>query len=80
MTVIPADPTSPLIIENAQLIGADWLPASDGQTIDVTNPATGQVLGRVPRGGAADIRDTLKRFAQQYGPRFQPDPGWDTLQ
>jgi aldehyde dehydrogenase (NAD+) len=55
MTVIPADPTSPLIIENAQLIGADWLPASDGQTIDVTNPATGQVLGRVPRGGAADV-------------------------
>ena len=25
-------------------------------------------------------RDTLKRLAEKYGPRFQPDPGWDTLQ
>jgi 3-hydroxyacyl-CoA dehydrogenase/enoyl-CoA hydratase/3-hydroxybutyryl-CoA epimerase len=30
--------------------------------------------------GIADVRDTLKRLAAQYGPRFQPDPGWDTLQ
>ena len=29
--------------------------------------------------GIADVRDTLNRLAQQYGPRFQPDPGWDTL-
>jgi hypothetical protein len=26
------------------------------------------------------VRDTLKRLAAKYGPRFQPDPGWDTLQ
>jgi 3-hydroxyacyl-CoA dehydrogenase / enoyl-CoA hydratase / 3-hydroxybutyryl-CoA epimerase len=30
--------------------------------------------------GFADVRDTLKRFTQQYGPRFQPDPGWDAGQ
>jgi 3-hydroxyacyl-CoA dehydrogenase / enoyl-CoA hydratase / 3-hydroxybutyryl-CoA epimerase len=30
--------------------------------------------------GIADVRDTLRRLAAQYGPRFQPDPGWDTLQ
>jgi 3-hydroxyacyl-CoA dehydrogenase / enoyl-CoA hydratase / 3-hydroxybutyryl-CoA epimerase len=28
--------------------------------------------------GFSDVRDTLKRFAEQYGPRFQPDPGWDS--
>jgi len=30
--------------------------------------------------GIADVRDTLTRLAAKYGPRFQPDPGWDTLQ
>ena len=30
--------------------------------------------------GTADVRDTLKRLASKYGPRFQPDPGWDSLQ
>ena len=30
--------------------------------------------------GLAAVRDTLKGLALQYGPRFQPDPGWDTLQ
>jgi 3-hydroxyacyl-CoA dehydrogenase/enoyl-CoA hydratase/3-hydroxybutyryl-CoA epimerase len=30
--------------------------------------------------GAADIHDTLARLAAKYGPRFQPDPGWDGWQ
>jgi len=30
--------------------------------------------------GLTEVRDTLKRLAAQYGPRFQPDPGWDSLQ
>jgi 3-hydroxyacyl-CoA dehydrogenase / enoyl-CoA hydratase / 3-hydroxybutyryl-CoA epimerase len=30
--------------------------------------------------GIADVRDTLKRLAEQYGPRFQPDRSWDSLQ
>jgi 3-hydroxyacyl-CoA dehydrogenase / enoyl-CoA hydratase / 3-hydroxybutyryl-CoA epimerase len=28
---------------------------------------------------AADIKSVLERLARQYGDRFQPDPGWDTL-
>ncbi len=30
--------------------------------------------------GVSEVRDTLKRLAEQYGARFQPDPGWDTLE
>ena len=30
-----------------------WTGADDGATIDVTNPATGQVLGSVPKMGSA---------------------------
>jgi succinate-semialdehyde dehydrogenase/glutarate-semialdehyde dehydrogenase len=31
-----------------------WMPADDGATIPVTDPATGEVLGTVPRMGAAE--------------------------
>src|SRR5215207_8897986 len=58
MTIAPPGPHagSPLIIDDAQLIGGDWVRAAGGETIDVINPATGEVLGRVPRGGAEDVR------------------------
>src|SRR5580692_4685858 len=54
----------------------------DGAMIFATGfaPFRGGPMHYAHSRGAADIRDTLKRFAQQYGPRFQPDPGWDTLQ
>jgi phenylacetaldehyde dehydrogenase len=37
------------------LIGVDWVDAADGKTLDVHNPATGEVFARVPAGGGADI-------------------------
>jgi aldehyde dehydrogenase (NAD+) len=49
------EPGSPLVIDDAQLIGGEWLPACSGETIEVINPAIGRVLGRVPRGGSADV-------------------------
>jgi aldehyde dehydrogenase (NAD+) len=48
------DPSS-LLTDGAQLIGGQWVPAAGGETIDVINPATGEVLLRVPRSGPADI-------------------------
>ncbi len=44
-----------LLADGVHLVGPDWMPASGGETIDVINPATQDVLLRVPRGGAADI-------------------------
>jgi aldehyde dehydrogenase (NAD+) len=38
-----------------QLIGGQRVPAADGRTIDVLDPATGAVVGTVPRGGPADV-------------------------
>jgi acyl-CoA reductase-like NAD-dependent aldehyde dehydrogenase len=37
------------------VIGGEQVDALDGQTFDVTNPATGEVLGRVPLAGPADV-------------------------
>lgn len=43
----------------ANLIGGEWVPADSGKTIDVTNPATGQVIGTVPNAGAAETRRAI---------------------
>jgi aldehyde dehydrogenase (NAD+) len=50
-TVAPA----PLLVDDAHLIGGEWVPAVSGETIEVLDPATGEVLARVPRGTAADV-------------------------
>lgn len=36
-------------------VGGAWVEAASGATMRTTNPATGEVLATVPRGGAADI-------------------------
>jgi len=54
MTVAPPGPPA-LVTENAHLIGGEWVPAASGEVIEVINPATSEVLARVPRGTAADV-------------------------
>jgi len=41
-------------MREANLIGGQWVQADSGQTIDVTNPATGLKLGTVPKSGKAE--------------------------
>jgi 3-hydroxyacyl-CoA dehydrogenase/enoyl-CoA hydratase/3-hydroxybutyryl-CoA epimerase len=53
----------------------------DGAMIFATGfaPFRGGPMHYARTRGAPDVRDTLKRLAEKYGPRFQPDPGWDNL-
>jgi malonate-semialdehyde dehydrogenase (acetylating)/methylmalonate-semialdehyde dehydrogenase len=44
---------------NNYVAGA-WTPASASDALDVTNPATGEVLARVPLSGAADLDAAVK--------------------
>jgi 3-hydroxyacyl-CoA dehydrogenase/enoyl-CoA hydratase/3-hydroxybutyryl-CoA epimerase len=54
----------------------------DGAMIFATGfaPFRGGPMHYARSRGIANVRDTLKSLAQKYGPRFQPDPGWDSLQ
>jgi 3-hydroxyacyl-CoA dehydrogenase / enoyl-CoA hydratase / 3-hydroxybutyryl-CoA epimerase len=54
----------------------------DGAMIFATGfaPFRGGPMHYAHTRGFADIRDALKRLADRYGPRFQPDPGWDAAQ
>ena len=48
-------------------INGQWMDAKSGETIDVTNPATGEVLGTVPKMGAAETAEAIEaaRIAQK---------------
>lgn len=50
---------SPLLREQCY-IGGDWVDADGGETIAVTNPATGEQLGTVPKCGAAETRRAIE--------------------
>ncbi|MFS8513069.1 MAG: aldehyde dehydrogenase family protein, partial [Planifilum fulgidum] len=40
--------------ESRMWIGGRWVEAVSGEFVDVTDPATGEVVGRVPKGGGKD--------------------------
>jgi aldehyde dehydrogenase (NAD+) len=43
-----------------QIIGGERVAAADGRTIDVLDPATGEVIATVPRGGPADVEAAVQ--------------------
>jgi phenylacetaldehyde dehydrogenase len=52
------------------LVGAEWVDAADGALLDVRNPATGEIIARVPAGGGADVERAVRaaRAAFDAGP------------
>ena len=41
--------------KHQNLIGGDWVDASSGETMEVLNPSTGEVIAEVPRASAEDV-------------------------
>jgi succinate-semialdehyde dehydrogenase/glutarate-semialdehyde dehydrogenase len=60
---------SQLLRDQAHVNGA-WVDADSGETFDVVNPATGDVLARVPRMGAAETRRAIEA-AQEALPAWR---------
>jgi succinate-semialdehyde dehydrogenase/glutarate-semialdehyde dehydrogenase len=52
-------PNNPYL-RNANLIDGKWITADSGQDIAVDNPATGEVIGRVPLAGKAETRRAIE--------------------
>lgn len=50
----------PAIGNVRMIIGGEQVDAADGQTFDVVNPATGEVMARAPLGGAEDVDRAVK--------------------
>jgi malonate-semialdehyde dehydrogenase (acetylating) / methylmalonate-semialdehyde dehydrogenase len=51
-------------------IGGSWTPSSASEQLDVTNPATGEVLARVPLSSSADL-DAAVRAAREALPAWR---------
>jgi succinate-semialdehyde dehydrogenase/glutarate-semialdehyde dehydrogenase len=54
----------------ANLIGGSWVGADSGRTIDVVDPASGEVIGTVPKAGRAETRraiETAHEAFQSFG-------------
>ena len=68
-----ADPTLPLkdqsLFRQQCYIAGKWVDADSRQTVDVVNPATGDVLGTVPRGGTDETRRAIEAANAAW-------PGW----
>ena len=50
----------PSLLRQQGYINGEWLDADSGETIDVTNPATGEVVATVPKMGAAETRRAIE--------------------
>src|SRR5438094_10286447 len=59
-------------IDEQLLIGGSWVDAESGDRLDVTNPATGEVVGSVPNASAADVQAAIDAAADALD-------GWKSL-
>jgi succinate-semialdehyde dehydrogenase / glutarate-semialdehyde dehydrogenase len=56
------------LLRQQGLIGGTWCAAASGKTVDVTDPATQQVLGTVPDMEGSDTRDAIEAAAAAFRP------------
>jgi len=51
--------SDPTLLKTHCLIDGQWIGAASGSTLDVRNPATGQLLGQVPSLGANETEHAI---------------------
>src|SRR5213079_2987239 len=66
---------SDLIVRDTIYLDGAWVPSDGAETIDVENPATEKVIGRIPAGTAADVDRAVKaaRAAQDDWAATSPE-------
>ncbi|HWC22426.1 MAG TPA: NAD-dependent succinate-semialdehyde dehydrogenase [Flexivirga sp.] len=64
--------TSPTTIQGKGFIAGAWRDADSGAAIDVTDPATGELIGTVPDMGRAECREAIDAAASAL-------PAWSAL-
>ena len=53
-----------VLLRDACLVGGEWVGADGGDTIEVINPATDEVVGHVPRCGRAETRRAIEAASE----------------
>jgi betaine-aldehyde dehydrogenase len=62
------------VTELKMLIGGEWVESVSGEWIDVRSPATGELVGRVPKGTAADVDRAVRAAREAFN-----DGRWRSL-
>src|SRR5258708_7413987 len=62
----------PSLLRQANYIGGQWVQADSGATIEVRNPANGELVGEVPALGAAETRRAIEAANRAY-------PAWRAM-
>ncbi len=68
-TTNPLNLKDPDLLRMQGLVGGKWCDADGGKSLDVTNPATGEVIGTAPMMGAAETRRAIEAAKDAM-------PGW----
>lgn len=55
---------NPGLLRQAMLIDGEWVQADSGESVRVCNPATGEVIARVPNGGGSETRRAIAAAAK----------------
>ena len=70
--VSPLPLKDPSLFRQANYLDGKWVEASDGQTILVKNPATGEAIGEVPAMGTAETRRAIEAAYRAF-------PAWRAM-
>jgi acyl-CoA reductase-like NAD-dependent aldehyde dehydrogenase len=55
------------VTQQKQFIGGEFVDSSSGETMEVLNPATGEVIAEVPRGTAEDVDRAVEAARKAWG-------------
>ena len=58
----------PALLRQQCFINGEWVDAASGQTIEVDNPAVGEVIATVPSLGADEVRGAIEAANAAWGP------------
>jgi len=58
--------------QRKMLVGGDWVEAKSGEYYDNTNPANGELISRVPYGGAEDVDAAVAAAQEAYDESWGP--------
>jgi delta 1-pyrroline-5-carboxylate dehydrogenase len=72
----------PDLFRRQAYVSGQWCDADNGATLDVNNPATGEILGTVPMMGTAETRRAIEAAKSAWGDwrRRRVVPWWQSPQ
>ena len=54
------------VTRHKNFVGGEWVESTSGKTMEVLNPATGEVIAEVPRGTAEDVERAVEAAKKAF--------------